>query len=122
MLFCAALASSLFGSKSIGPPGTSAWIARWQTSSWFISSCVIEKKHLRIGSSWCVSNAWIVAFANTAGPEPSKFASTAYQYMIPDDGAAEKASDRSVPQGKPDGSHTCGFTHSHTPAALVARD
>ena len=67
------------------------------------SSRVIEKKHLRIGSSVCCSNAWIVALANTAGPEPSKFASTAYQYMMPTRCSGVKSSGRNSSHGKSDG-------------------
>ena len=79
---------------------------RWQHSSWFISSRVIEKKHLRTGSSSCFSNAWMVARANTAGPEASKLASTENQYMIPSRCSRVKSSGSSSSQGRSAGFHT----------------
>ena len=78
-------------------------MVRWQHSSWFISSRVMEKKHLRTGSSSCCSNAWMVARANTAGPEASKLASTENQYMMPSRCSAVKSSARSPSQGRPAG-------------------
>ena len=75
-------------------------MARWQHSSWFISSRVIEKKHLRTGSSSCCSNAWIVARANTAGPDASKLASTENQYMMPSRCSGVKSSARSPSHGR----------------------
>ena len=73
---------------------------RWQHSSWFISSRVIEKKHFRTGSSSCCSNAWMVARAKTAGPDASKLASTANQYMMPSRCCSVKSSARSPSQGR----------------------
>ena len=78
---------------------------RWQHSSWFISSRVIEKKHLRTGSSSCCSNAWMVARANTAGPEASKLASTENQYMIPSRCSVVKSSARRPSHGRSAGFH-----------------
>ena len=100
MLLCAARSRSVDGVQSSGPPGHSAAIDRWQHSSWFISSLVIEKKHLRTGSSWCCSKAWMVARAKTAGPEASKLASTENQYMIPRRCSTVKSSARSPSHGR----------------------
>ena len=100
MLLCAACSSGVDGVQSSGPPGHSLAIVRWQHSSWFISSRVIEKKHLRTGSSSCCSNAWIVARAKTAGPEASKLASTENQYMMPSRCSVVKSSARSPSHGR----------------------
>ncbi|WP_236009319.1 hypothetical protein [Actinomadura physcomitrii] len=94
------------GVQSSGPPGQIRAIDRWQHSSWFISSRVIEKKHLRTGSSSCCSNAWMVARATTAGPDASKFASTANQYMSPRRCSGVKPSGRSSSHGRSAGFHT----------------
>src|SRR5258707_12734949 len=100
MLLCAARSRSVEGSQFSGPPGHSAAIARWQHSSWFISSLVIEKKHLRTGSSSCCSKALIVALANTAGPEGSELASTENQYKIPSRCSVLETLARNLSQGR----------------------
>ncbi len=106
MLLCAARSRLVRGSQSSGPPGHSLAMVRWQHSSWFISSRVIEKKHLRTGSSSCCSNAWMVARANTAGPDASKLARTENQYMIPSRCSTVKSSALSPSHGRSAGFHT----------------
>src|SRR5260221_14667393 len=99
MLLCAARSRSVEGSQFSGPPGHSAAIARWQHSSWFISSLVIEKKHLRTGSSSCCSKALIVALANRAGPEATELASRENQWINPSRCSVLDYSGRSLSQG-----------------------
>ncbi len=48
--------------------------------SWFCSSRVTEKKHLRAGSSSCTSWVLISASAKTGGAEASKTDSSVHQY------------------------------------------
>jgi hypothetical protein len=112
MLLCAACSRVVEGCQLSGPPGQSLAMVRWQHSSWFISSRVIEKKHLRTGSSSCCSNAWMVARANTAGPDASKLASTENQYMMPSRWAVVKSSARSPSQARSAGFQRVAFDFS----------
>jgi hypothetical protein len=72
----------------------------------------MEKKHLRTGSSSCCSNAWIVARANTAGPEASKFASTANQYITASRCSSVKSDARSDDHDRSAGFHTARLDFS----------
>ncbi len=118
MLLWAADSRSSAGVQSSGPPGQSLAIVRWQHSSWFISSRVIEKKHFLTGSSSCFSKAWMVARANTAGPEASKFARTANQYMMPRRCSRVKSSGLRPSQGRSAGFQTTRLDFSYMAASF----